>query len=545
MNFKFDLTDVQEYVPSYLEEEQQQKQEEQVPEKQEQEPEEPEQKEVPQQQDPEPQNSSQKADEPIPEKKESNANKPNSSEPTEENDEIDETEWENYNEIVDENDLEHLNIVFIGHVDAGKSTISGNILYLTDMVDQRTIEKYEKEAEENNRGSWFLAFVMDTNEEERAKGKTVECGRAHFKTEKKRYTILDAPGHKNYVPNMITGVSQADVGILVISARKGEFEAGFDRNGQTREHAIIAKTLGVKKMIVVVNKMDEQTVMWNEDRFKEIKQKLSQFLKSKGYSSKDVAWIPISGISGANLKDRVKPEECSWYKGPSLLECLDSLPAMSKNIMAPLRMPVLDKYKEMGNVVILGKVESGLITSQDTLTCTPGSTTFPISSLEDDEKEIPYARPGENIKIFVKSSQVEADHIFPGCVISHQMNLPRTTDEFVAQICILELVEHNNIFTAGYEAVIHIHTTVEEIRVVRLLEELDPKTGKRIKALPKFVKNKCIVNAHIKAKRSICMERYQDVPQLGRFTLRDEGKTIAFGKILATHAPVRRKKNKK
>merc|ERR1711871_1422421 len=165
----------------------------------------------------------------------------------------------------------------------GKSTLSGNILYLTGYVDKRTIEKYEKEAKEKNRDSWFLAFIMDTNEEERAKGKTVEVGRAHFDSPSKRYTILDAPGHKNYVPSMIAGACQADVGVLVISARKGEFETGFERGGQTREHALLAKTLGVRMLVVVINKMDDPTVEWSQARFEECRDKLSPFLKSCGY----------------------------------------------------------------------------------------------------------------------------------------------------------------------------------------------------------------------------------------------------------------------
>merc|ERR1739848_546198 len=190
-----------------------------------------------------------------------------------------------------EDTREHVNIIFIGHVDAGKSTIAGNVLYLSGMVDERTIQKYEREAKDKKHGSWFLAFIMDTNEEERAKGKTVEVGRAHFASEKKRYTILDAPGHKNYVPNMIGGASQADIGVLVIAARKGEFETGFERGGQTREHAQLAKTLGVNKLIVVVNKMDDPSVsleggVWSEERFDDIKSRLTPFLKQCGYNVK-------------------------------------------------------------------------------------------------------------------------------------------------------------------------------------------------------------------------------------------------------------------
>ncbi|EPS65067.1 hypothetical protein M569_09712, partial [Genlisea aurea] len=180
----------------------------------------------------------------------------------------------------------HLNVVFIGHVDAGKSTIGGQTLFLSGQVDERTIQKYEKEAKDKNRESWYMAFIMDTNEEERVKGKTVEVGRAHFETEATRFTILDAPGHKSYVPNMISGASQADIGVLVISARKGEFETGYEKGGQTREHVQLAKTLGVTKLIVVVNKMDESTVKWSKERFDEIKLKMESFLKSSGYNVK-------------------------------------------------------------------------------------------------------------------------------------------------------------------------------------------------------------------------------------------------------------------
>merc|ERR1712127_928665 len=224
---------------------------------------------------------------------------------------------------------EHFNLVFIGHVDAGKSTLSGNILYLTDNVDKRTIERYEREAKERNRESWFLAFIMDTNEEERAKGKTVEVGRAAFNTDVKRYTILDAPGHKNYVPNMIMGASQADVGVLVISARKGEFETGFDRGGQTREHAMLAKTLGVRILVVAINKMDDPTVEFSQARFDECVEKLTPFLKGCGYNiKKDVIFVPLSALTATNVLE--KSDKMPWYEGPAFVEALDTLPAVER-----------------------------------------------------------------------------------------------------------------------------------------------------------------------------------------------------------------------
>lgn len=209
----------------------------------------------------------------------------------------------------------HVNIVFIGHVDAGKSTMGGNILYLTGMVDKRTMEKLEKEAKEAGRESWYLSWALDSTIQERAQGKTVEIGRAYFETDKRRYTILDAPGHKTYVPAMISGASQADVAILVISARKGEFETGFERGGQTREHAMLVKTTGVSKLIVVINKMDDITVEWEKARFDEITGKLTPFLKGTGFNpSKDITFIPVSGYTGGNIKDKVSKEKCPWYE---------------------------------------------------------------------------------------------------------------------------------------------------------------------------------------------------------------------------------------
>lgn len=235
--------------------------------------------------------------------------------------------------IVEDNDLVEVDetrqpasIVFIGHVDAGKSTICGNLMYLMGVVDSRIIQKYKDEAKDKGRDSWWLAYVMDVNDEEKAKGKTVEVGRANFTTETKRYTVFDAPGHKNYVPNMIQGAALADFGALVISARKGEFEAGFDQDGQTREHAQLARSLGVSKLVIVVNKMDDHSVKWSEDRFNEIKNGLSPFLGKCGYDlEKDIFWVPISGLNGDNIKDKTGPMTCNWYKGDTFIGILDKL----------------------------------------------------------------------------------------------------------------------------------------------------------------------------------------------------------------------------
>jgi len=290
-------------------------------------------------------------------------------------------------------------LVFIGHVDAGKSTISGNLMYLMGVVDPRTIEKYKKEAKDKGRDSWWLAYVMDVNEDEKAKGKTVEIGRATFDTKTKQYTVFDAPGHKNYVPNMIMGAALADFGGLVISARKGEYESGFEKDGQTREHVQLAKSLGVKKLVVVVNKMDDNSCNWSETRWNEIRAGLTPFLKNSGYGEEDVVWVPISGLNGQNIIESVPNTTCAWYKGPTLIEILDNLPLEERNPNGPLRIPVLDKMRDQG-IIAHGKIESGTVRLGDKLALAPSNVPTQVVGIMDGKNQsVAYARPGENVQV--------------------------------------------------------------------------------------------------------------------------------------------------
>ncbi|RKP25856.1 P-loop containing nucleoside triphosphate hydrolase protein [Syncephalis pseudoplumigaleata] len=423
---------------------------------------------------------------------------------------------------------EHINVVFIGHVDAGKSTMGGNILYLTGMVDKRTMEKYEKEARELNRESWYLSWALDTGAEERNKGKTVECGRAFFETDKRRYTILDAPGHKNYVPSMIGGVSQADIAILVISARKGEFETGFERGGQTREHAVLAKTNGVNKMVVVINKMDDPTVQWSKERYDECVSKLTPFLKGTGYNPKtDLTFMPISGFSGANLKDPVAKDVCSWYDGPSLLQFLDAMQMLERKMNAPLMMPITDKSKasllcEMGTTVG-GKIESGHVKKGKRALVMPGKKMVEIAGIQIEEDEVDAAVSGDNVRLRLRGVEEEARFIL--CSPKNPAHVVRS---FEAQLAILD---HKNIICAGYSAVMHIHTAVEEITLGALLHLVDKKTNRISKRPPPFIKKGQKAIVRIETTAPLCVETFDDYPQLGRFTLRDEGKTVAIGKV--------------
>ncbi|KAL1766143.1 eukaryotic peptide chain release factor GTP-binding subunit ERF3B [Sigmodon hispidus] len=420
---------------------------------------------------------------------------------------------------------EHVNVVFIGHVDAGKSTIGGQIMFLTGMVDRRTLEKYEREAKEKNRETWYLSWALDTNQEERDKGKTVEVGRAYFETEKKHFTILDAPGHKSFVPNMIGGASQADLAVLVISARKGEFETGFEKGGQTREHAMLAKTAGVKYLIVLINKMDDPTVDWSSERYEECKEKLVPFLKKVGFSpKKDIHFMPCSGLTGANIKEQ--SDFCPWYTGLPFIPYLDSLPNFNRSIDGPIRLPIVDKYKDMGTVV-LGKLESGSIYKGQQLVMMPNKHNVEVLGIVSDDAETDYVAPGENLKIRLKG--IEEEEILPGFILCEPSNLCHSGRTFDVQIVI---IEHKSIICPGYNAVLHIHTCIEEVEITALISLVDKKSGEKSKTRPRFVKQDQVCIARLRTAGTICLETFKDFPQMGRFTLRDEGKTIAIGKVL-------------
>ncbi|XP_036292075.1 eukaryotic peptide chain release factor GTP-binding subunit ERF3B [Pipistrellus kuhlii] len=420
---------------------------------------------------------------------------------------------------------EHVNVVFIGHVDAGKSTIGGQIMFLTGMVDKRTLEKYEREAKEKNRETWYLSWALDTNQEERDKGKTVEVGRAYFETEKKHFTILDAPGHKSFVPNMIGGASQADLAVLVISARKGEFETGFEKGGQTREHAMLAKTAGVKHLVVLINKMDDPTVNWSIERYEECKEKLVPFLKKVGFSpKKDIHFMPCSGLTGANIKEQ--SDFCPWYTGLPFIPYLDNMPNFSRSIDGPIRLPIVDKYKDMGTVV-LGKLESGTIYKGQQLVMMPNKHSVEVLGILSDDAETDYVAPGENLKIRLKG--IEEEEILPGFILCDPNNLCHSGRTFDVQIVI---IEHKSIICPGYNAVLHIHTCIEEVEITALISLVDKKSGEKSKTRPRFVKQDQVCIARLRTAGTICLETFKDFPQMGRFTLRDEGKTIAIGKVL-------------
>jgi peptide chain release factor subunit 3 len=433
----------------------------------------------------------------------------------------------------------HLNLVFCGHVDAGKSTTCGKILVMSGLVDERTIEKFEREAKDKNRESWFLAYIMDTNEEERSKGITVEVGRAQFETQNRRYTILDAPGHKSFVPNMISGASQADVACLLVSARKGEFEAGFEKGGQTREHALLAKTLGVNKIIVAINKMDDHTVNWSKERFTEIQSKVGLFLKRSCFRKEDTIFIPMSGLKGDNMRDLPTAPEAAWVQTdniegggryPTLFEVLDSITPPDRNPELSLRMPVVDGFKDMG-IMVVGKIEQGRAQAGMQCVLMPGKTVCEIQNVYIDEDEILQGLPGENVRLKLKG--IEEDQIHKGSVLGPVGDPCPAVAGFVAEMQVVDLLDQRPIMSAGYTCVFHAHSATEECQIVKLLEVTLKVDGvKKRQKHPRFVKTEQLVQCVIQLANYTCIDEFKKIPQLGRFTLRDEGKTIAVGKVV-------------
>ena len=421
-----------------------------------------------------------------------------------------------------------VSIVFVGHVDSGKSTISGSLLYNLGEVDERAIEKYKREAKVKNRESWFMAYIMDTYEEERDKGKTVDIGKASFSTPHRRFTLLDAPGHAGYIPNLLLGACQADVAGLVISAKKGEFESGFDKQGSTREHTLLLKALGVNNLIVIVNKMDEDSVKWSKERYDKIIETLKPFLHSCGFDTeKNVKYIPISGLTGENLCKELDRHKCDWYNGPDLIEVMDTIELPKRDENGPVRVSILDRYKE-NSVYIMGKLESGTIKYGDTYTLMPSGTKITVDWLfNSEEKGVPYALPGENIRIRCKGIDSE-NEVSRGNILCSSDNLCLTFNVFEAEIQVLEL-PNNLIIAEGFNCVLHYHTFIEECSITPKVE-INRKTKAETKV--KFVRSQSRVKAFVKTKNVLCGEKYETFNNLGRFSMRYEGSTIAIGKIL-------------
>jgi len=420
----------------------------------------------------------------------------------------------------------HINIVVIGHVDSGKSTTTGHLIYKCGGIDKRTIEKFEKEAKEMGKGSFKYAWVLDKLKAERERGITIDIALCKFETPKYYCTIIDAPGHRDFIKNMITGTSQADCAILVIASPAGEFEAGISKTGQTREHALLAYTLGVKQMIVLCNKMDEKTVNWSEARYEEIKLEVSRFVKQIGYDPSKINFVPLSGWTGDNMLE--KSTNLPWYKGPTLLEALDAIVPPKRPVEKPLRLPLQDVYKIGGiGTVPVGRVETGVLKPGMTVQFAPVGLQTEVKSVEMHHESMPEAIPGDNVGFNVKNVSVK--DIRRGFVCSDAKNDPALeTESFVAQVIILN---HPGQIHAGYTPVLDCHTAHIACKFAEILTKVDRRTGKELEAAPKNVKSGDAAMVRLLPSKQMCVETFAEYPPLGRFAVRDMRQTVAVGVI--------------
>ena len=412
----------------------------------------------------------------------------------------------------------HMNLVFIGHVDHGKSTTVGRILYDTGALSEQDLRRLKEEAAKVGKPTFEFAFAMDQLKEERERGVTIDVAHRDFQTQKHYFTIIDAPGHRDFVKNMITGASQADAAVLVCSAKEGV-------QLQTKEHAFLAKVLGISQLIVGVNKMD--AVGYDRVKFEDVKTQLTGMLKNIGYKVESIPFIPYSAYEGPNVvkKDTSK---MPWYTGPSLIEAFDSLTVPPKPMDKPLRLPVQDVFTITGHgTVPVGRVETGVLKTGDTVVFMPSGAKGEVKRIEMHHQELQQAVPGDNIGFNVKG--VEKKDIRRGDVVGSPANPPTVAAEFTAQVVVLE---HPTAIGKGYTPVFHIHTAQVACTITEILEKKDPKTGQTLQKNPDFIKTGDVAVVKVKPLRPVVVEKFQAFPQLGRFAIRDMGQTVAAGIVL-------------
>ncbi len=411
----------------------------------------------------------------------------------------------------------HLNLIFTGHVDHGKSTLVGRILYDTGALSENDLRKLKEEAAKLGKATFEFAFAMDQLKEERERGVTIDIAHKDFNTQKYYFTIIDAPGHKDFVKNMITGASQADAAVLVCSAKEGI-------QAQTKEHAFLLKVLGVQQFIVAINKMD--AVNYDRLKYEETKQQLVAMMKPMGYPVDKIPFIPTSAYQGANIKS--KSADTSWYNGPTLVEAFDQLVEPKKATDKPLRLPIQDVFTITGQgTVPVGRIESGILKPGMQVVVMPKGVTGEVKSIEMHHQQIAEAIPGDNVGFALKG--VDKKDIQKGNVIGDPRAPPTVVEEFTAQIVVLN---HPTAIGKNYTPVFHLHTAQLACTITDLLEVKDPKTGQTAKKNPDFIKTGDIAIVKVKPTKPVVAEKYQDFPALGRFAMRDMGMTVAAGVIL-------------
>ena len=412
----------------------------------------------------------------------------------------------------------HLNLIFVGHVDHGKSTTVGRLLYDSGVIDEQTLRKLREKAQELGKAGFEFAFVMDQLKEERERGLTIDLAHRKFSTSKYEFTIIDAPGHKDFIKNMITGASQADCGILVVAAGEGVM-------AQTKEHIWLCKTLGVGQLAVAINKMD--MINYDQKKFNDVKEDVSKVLKMVGYKSDQTHFIPISSLKGENITK--KSSLMSWYNGPSLIEMFDLFKEPEKPTQLPLRLPIQDVYNITGiGTVPVGRVETGVMKVNDKVIITPAregkGVTGEVKSIEMHHEQMQQAEPGDNIGFSVRG--VNKKDIARGDVLGHVDNPPTVVTEFTAQIIVLN---HPTVMTVGYTPVFHVHTAQVACQIIELVRKLDPATGQTLQEKPDMLKNGDAAIIKVKPSKPLVIEKQSEIPHMARFAIRDAGNTVAAG----------------
>jgi len=412
----------------------------------------------------------------------------------------------------------HMNVVFIGHVDHGKSTTVGRLLFDSGNIDEQALRKLKDKAAELGKSGFEFAFVMDNLKEERERGVTIDLAHKKFTTDKYDFTIIDAPGHKDFIKNMITGTAQADAAVIVVAANDGVM-------AQTKEHLFLSKTLGVGQLIVAVNKMDMKD--YDQGVFDKIKTDMSNLMKTVGFKPEETPFVPIASLPGDNVVN--KSDKLQWYTGETLVKTMDSLKVPEKPTNLPLRLPIQDVYSITGiGVVPVGKVETGVMKIGDKVIVVPARDGKGISgevkTIEMHHEQVKEAEPGDNIGFNVRG--IGKKDIARGDVLGHASNPPTLASEFTAQIVVLN---HPTVFTTGYTPVFHIHTTQVACQIMAIEKKLNPATGETLEENPDFIKNGDAAIVKIKPTTPLVIEKQKDIPHMARFAIRDSGTTVAAG----------------
>lgn len=412
----------------------------------------------------------------------------------------------------------HINLVFVGHVDSGKSTSVGRLLYDTGVIDEQTLKKLREKAQELGKVGFEFAFVMDQLKEERERGVTIDLAHKKFVSQKFEYTIIDAPGHRDFIKNMITGASQADAAFLVIDVMNGI-------QPQTKEHMFLCKTLGVQQMAILVNKMDSAN--YDEKKFETVKADVQKLLKTVGYKIEDIPFIPESAFKGENITK--KSANMPWYNGPTLVEQLDRFKEPEKPTNLPLRLPIQDVYNITGiGTVPVGKVETGVMKVGDSIIIVPAregkGIVGEVKTIEMHHEQIQKAEPGDNVGFNVRG--VGKKDIARGDVVGHTASPPTVASEFTAQIVV---INHPTVLTAGYTPVFHIHTSQVACQIIELVRKINPATGETLEDHPDMLKNGDIAIVKVRPTKPLVIEKQSEIPHMARFAVRDAGNTVAAG----------------